>query len=82
MPEQLENKMVVDAAWRNAEPVELPETQAGYHRWGSAEYVPENEAYEYALDHCLNGSEEEVKEFKEMLVDWFYSGGEWRRENA
>lgn len=35
-------------------------------------YVKADEAYSYALDRCLNGSEKE--EFKEMLVEWFYSG--------
>ena len=38
------------------------------------------QAYEYALERCLHGSEDDIKEFKEMLVDWFYSGGDWRRE--
>ena len=34
--------------------------------------VPEADAYEYALERCLHGPDHE--EFKEMLVDWFYSG--------
>lgn len=34
--------------------------------------VPEADAYEYALDRCLHGPEHE--EFKEMLVEWFFSG--------
>lgn len=38
------------------------------------EIVSEEDAYEYALERCLHGSEEDQKEFKEMLVDWFYSG--------
>lgn len=36
------------------------------------EVVPEEEAYDYALDRCLNGHER--KEFKEMLVEWYFSG--------
>lgn len=55
--------------------------QSGYHKVGSAEFVSDEEAYEYALDECLHGSEEMQKEFRDMLVDWFYSGGEWRRES-
>lgn len=31
-------------------------------------------AFEYALDRCLSGNEEEKAEFKEMLVEWYYSG--------
>lgn len=36
--------------------------------------VPEEDAYDYALDRCLHGSEEDQEDFKEMLVEWFYSG--------
>lgn len=37
------------------------------------EVVPEEEAYEYAMERCF-GTEEEKEEFKKMLVEWFYSG--------
>lgn len=37
--------------------------------------VGESEAYEYALDRCLNGPDQE--EFRAMLVEWFYSGN-WK----
>lgn len=40
--------------------------------------VDESEAYEYALDRCLNGPDQE--EFRAMLVEWFYSGN-WRYVN-
>lgn len=43
------------------------------------EIVYEDEAFEYAIDRCLNGTEAEKKEFKEMLVEWFYSGN-WIQE--
>ena len=39
--------------------------------------VPEEEAYDYALDRCLNGEEHE--EFREMLVEWYFSGN-WIKE--
>lgn len=32
------------------------------------------EAFRYALDRCLNGIPEERSEFKEMLVEWYFSG--------
>lgn len=36
--------------------------------------VEEDQAYQYALERCLNGTLEEQKEFKETLIDWYYSG--------
>ena len=42
--------------------------------------VPESEAYEYALERCLNGKDAERKEFQEMLVEWFFSSGDWQLE--
>lgn len=43
-------------------------------------FVPEDKAYEYALERCLSGSKEDQKEFREMLVEWFYSGN-WIKED-
>ena len=82
MPEQIENRMVVDSEWESNAPQEIREKlrSKGFHEVGTGVFVPEAEAYEYALDRCLNGTEEEIKEFKEMLVEWFYSGGDWRKE--
>lgn len=76
----IENRMVVDSEWRWQEhkPVEEVLNEKGYHEMGTNVFVPEDEAYEYALDRCLNGSEEDRKEFKQMLVEWFYSGN-WTR---
>ena len=59
--------------------VEKVLSQKGYHELGTNVFVPEEDAYEYALDRCMNGTEEEQKEFKEMLVEWFYSGN-WVKE--
>lgn len=36
--------------------------------------VEEDQAYQYALERCLHGTLEEQKEFKEALVEWYYSG--------
>lgn len=36
-------------------------------------------AYDYALERCLKGTEEDREEFREMLVEWFYSGN-WIEE--
>ena len=41
--------------------------------------VAEDEAFPYALERCLKGTESDKQEFREMLVEWFYSGN-WRRK--
>lgn len=81
MPEHIENRIVVDSEWLHTDPKEIQEVlkEKGYFELGTSNFVPESEAYEYALEHCLNGSEEEIKEFKEMLVEWFFSGN-WIKE--
>lgn len=43
--------------------------------------VEESEAYEYALERCLNGTLQEQKEFRGMLVEWYYSGN-WIKEDG
>lgn len=81
MPERIENKMVVDSEWNNIyekEPSEIIQ-EKGYHELGTGVFVSENDAYEYALECCLNGKEEEQKEFEKFLVEWFYSGN-WIKE--
>lgn len=82
MAEKIENRMVVDSEWEFNAPKEVRQklSEPGYHEYGTGVFVPESEAYNYALERCLNGTEEDVKEFKEMLVEWFYSGGDWRKE--
>lgn len=78
----IENRMVVDSEWERLTPVEVDKvlSEAGYHEDGTNVFVPDSQAYEYALDRCLYGSEDDIKEFKVMLVEWFYSGGNWRRD--
>ena len=77
--EQIENRMVVECEWPEAISVEEILKQPGYHEMGTNVFVPENEAYDYALERCISGTEQEQKEFKEMLVEWFYSGN-WIKE--
>lgn len=82
MPEQIENRMLIDSEWEFNVQQEVKEklNGKGFHEVGTGTFVPESEAYEYALERCLNGTEKDIKEFKEMLVEWFYSGGDWRKE--
>jgi tRNA nucleotidyltransferase (CCA-adding enzyme) len=79
----VDNILVNDAYWADMEKpnasVEKVLSQKGYHELGTNVFVPEEDAYEYALDRCMNGTEEEQREFKEILVEWFYSGN-WIKE--
>lgn len=42
--------------------------------------IEEEEAFSYALERCLHGTLQEQQEFREMLVEWFYSGS-WVKSN-
>ena len=44
--------------------------------------IEEEDAYNYALERCLCGSESDRKEFREMLVEWFFSGNWIRRDGS
>ena len=39
--------------------------------------VDQDMAYGYALIRCLSGTEEEQQEFRQALVDWYFSSGDW-----
>ena len=89
MPDQIENSMVVDWWWKQglkepggdtSESVRMKLRESGYRETRTNIFVPESEAYEYALERCLNGPEHDVREFREMLVEWFYSGT-WMKES-
>lgn len=47
----------------------------GYEEIGTGVFVPEEDAYDYALER-VSQDEEEKKEF----VEWFYSGN-WIKKN-
>lgn len=42
--------------------------------------VSEEEAFDYALERSLHGTLEDQRDFKEILVEWFYSGN-WIKED-
>lgn len=44
--------------------------------------VEDDAAFQYALERCMNGTEEDKKEFREMLPEWFYSGNWIRRSGG
>lgn len=79
MPEQIENRMVMESEWPAFKTVEEVLSEKGYHNIRTNDFVPEKDAYDYALWQCMFGDLETQKEFKEMLVEWFFSGN-WIKE--
>lgn len=82
MPEMVENRMVVDPEWKWKE--DFPEISEklhgkGYFEMGTGNFVPEEDAYEYAMER-ISQDEDLQKEFKEAIVEWFYSGN-WIKED-
>ena len=67
----LENRMLIDSEWIFVEPVmvEREPQEAGYRNIGTDEFVPEDEALDYALEH-----EDQKDMTDEEFVEWFFSG--------
>ena len=66
-----ENRLVVDSEWiwTDIKESELRETIKGYENLSSGEFVPLDNALDYAREHAEQG-EDTDQEF----VDWFFSG--------
>lgn len=77
---QLENRMVVDREWEQNTPLEVSEKLrgAGYTELGTGIFVPEEDAYEYAMER-ISLDEDLKQEFKVIFMEWFYSGN-WVKE--
>lgn len=62
----------------------MDERRKGYEELTDSIFVSDEDAFDYALEHCLEDvplgirSLKWTKEFREMLVEWFYSGN-WIR---
>ena len=72
--ERVENRTARDSVWSNLEKsCEATEklNGAGYMEIGTGNFVSEEDAFDYALERCLHGTEEDQREFKEMLVECF-----------
>lgn len=82
----IQNRMVVDSEWEwdqtNLEGNEIKEKLKGpgYLEIETETFVPEEDAFEYAMEK-ISQDEDLKQEFKKMLVEWFYSGGEWIKED-
>lgn len=87
MADSIENRMVLDHEWQL--PPEASEEEKNVldgPGWVNAEggvFVPEEDAFAYALEQCVESIPEGLHgikwqdDFKEMLVDWFYSSWIW-----
>lgn len=74
-----ENRIVIDSEWeplerQNSEPEE-ERTEDCYLRYKGKVFETESDAFKYALSECLCGSEEDKRDFKDMLLEWFFSNG-------
>lgn len=82
MPEMVENRMVVNPEWKWKE--DFPEIseklhRKGYFEMGTGIFVPEEDAYRYAMER-ISQDEDLKQEFRETVVEWFYSGN-WIEED-
>lgn len=74
---ELENSMVVvqwDAFAPRFSKMEHNHGRAGYSEIGTGVFVPEEEAFEYAMERISLD-----QALKQELVEWFYSGN-WIKE--
>lgn len=86
---RIENRMVIDSEWEwnRLEEAEEKLNGSGYKEIGTDLFVPEEDAFNYALEQCLEIVPGGIcgfswkQEFKEMLVEWFYSRN-WVFENG
>lgn len=70
--------MAMNTVWSNLEtPSEFEKRLrgAGYTEIGTGNFVPEEDAFDYALERLLDSEEE----FKKEFVEWFYSES-WIKE--
>lgn len=44
--------------------------------------IEESEAFRYALEQCLFGSDADREEFRKMLPEWYFSGNYKKEEIA
>ena len=83
MPEQIENRMVVDSEWVYTDPKKVEEVlnEKGYHNLRTNEFVSDADAFDNALWECMFGKDEDLKkEFKEAVLELYFNG-DWVRED-
>lgn len=62
--------------------MQAEENTAGYEGIGPEKgiYIKEEDSLEFAVNRGLHGASDEKQEFKEMVMEWFYSGNWIRTE--
>lgn len=87
--ERLENRMLIESIREHMQHFDFDEdfNCAGRKNLNDGTFVREEDAFDYALDHCTESAPppgfhkiQWTQEFKDVVVDWFYSGGEWVKE--
>ena len=77
--------------WKTTPPEEQDRVEEklngpGYTEIVTLNFVPEEDAFDYALEQCVESAPqgfrdiEWTQKFREMLVEWFYSGN-WIKED-
>lgn len=87
--EQIENRMLRESMMECRKDDDMVKLNGpGWRSFVDDTFVPEEDAFDYAIDHCTNfvpplfHKIDWKEEFKEMLVEWFYSSGEWAKEDV
>ena len=75
--EMIENRMLIDSEWITTDPIEIREklNGKGYREIGTDIFVPDGDAYKYALERI-----DQDEELQKELVYWFYFNN-WVRED-
>lgn len=87
--ERVENRMLIEPIREHMQHFDFDENFNGSGRknLNDGTFVREEDAFDYALDHCTETAPPHgfhkiqwTQEFRDVVVEWFYSGGEWVKE--
>lgn len=82
MSYDIENQTIRYPLFSSEEMDEIMESlkhDPGYREIGTDIFVRDEDAYRYAIER-ISQDKDLMQEFKEMLVEWFYSGN-WIKED-
>lgn len=89
MFQEVENHMVMDEMHKEHDVSDdvIPRFDGpGYISLETGVFVRQEDAFGYAIEQCIESFSPSVNkvdwtiEFREMLVEWFYSNGNWVKE--
>lgn len=86
--EQIENRMVREMPTSDSLSDDMERLNGpGWKNLTDGTFVQDGSAFDYAMDHCTEAAPPPefrkipwTQEFMDFVVEWFYSGGEWLRE--